>query len=99
MVTKYVSKGAITLLAPTQSISEALNTHNFPPIPHIFGVQNNPNSFPLVHDHSICIEKLVRYVGVYSPAVVYRFVRICDSDLFSHVFQSTNQIHLTTVLR
>jgi hypothetical protein len=51
-----------------------------------------------VRDYSICAEKLVRYVVVYSPVVFYPFGRICDFEFFSHVFQSTNQPHLTTVL-
>jgi hypothetical protein len=51
-----------------------------------------------MRDYSIRAEKLVRYVGVYSPFVVYSFGKICDSELFSHVCQSTNQPHLTTFL-
>jgi hypothetical protein len=34
--------------------------------------------------------------GFYSPVVVHPFVRIYDSELFSHVTQSTNQPLLTT---
>jgi hypothetical protein len=51
-----------------------------------------------VRDYSIRAEKLVRYAGVYSPFVVYPFGRVCDSKLFSYVYQSTNQPHLTTFL-
>ena len=51
-----------------------------------------------MRDHSIRAEKLVRYAGVDSPAVVYPFGRMRDSELFSHVFQSTNQPYLTTFL-
>jgi hypothetical protein len=64
----------------------------------LFGVKNNPSTTPPVRDCSIRAEKLVRYVGVYSPVAVYPFSRICDSELFSHVFKSTNQPHLTTFL-
>jgi hypothetical protein len=49
-----------------------------------------------VRDYSIRADNVVRYVGVYSPVVVYPFGRMLDSELFSHVFQSTNQPHLTT---
>jgi hypothetical protein len=49
-----------------------------------------------VHDYSIRAEKLARYVGDDSPVVVYPFGRICVSELFRHVFQSTNQPHLNT---
>ena len=51
-----------------------------------------------MRDHSIRAEELVRCVGVYSPDVVYPFGRMRDSELFSHVFQSTNQPYLTTFL-
>jgi hypothetical protein len=51
-----------------------------------------------MRDYSIRAKKLVRYAGVYSPFVVYPFGRICDSELISHVFQSTNQPYLITFL-
>jgi hypothetical protein len=90
--------GAITVLAPPQLSSEALQTHNFAPICDFFWVQNNPPTTPPMRNYSIRAEKLARYVGVDSPVVVYPFGRMRDSELFSHVFQSTNQPYLTTFL-
>jgi hypothetical protein len=98
MVQKCVWTGATTVLAPPQLILEALVTHNFAPICDFSGSKNNPSNTPPVRDYSIRAEKLARYIGVDSPLVVYPFGRICDSELFSHVFQSANQSHLTKFL-
>jgi hypothetical protein len=51
-----------------------------------------------VRGYSIRAEKLARYAGVDSRVVVYPFGRMRDPELFSHVFQSTNQPHVTTFL-
>jgi hypothetical protein len=52
--------GAITVLAPPQLISEALQTHTFAPIFDFFWVQNSPPTAPLMRNYSIRAEKLAQ---------------------------------------